>query len=190
MSFCDRSRLNLPLSGFVSGFPGFYLNNALNFGQIVLNRTNYPNFLRFLNLYPDLRARLVPTEMEFSVSRDSGSSEWAFKGFRSIFCRLENVLDRNTWRMMYDILRFNACARKFIMKRAKNGSDGITVTPGVTIGQYLEREGYSQAFGDNMLIVCRIVSIVSTSSPPEPTLSPCWRHCIARLQIDAPRTIQ
>ncbi|THG98806.1 hypothetical protein EW026_g3439 [Hermanssonia centrifuga] len=41
-------------------------------GFIVFNPSTYPNFLRFLRLYPSLKSAILPTEMTFSVSRDGG----------------------------------------------------------------------------------------------------------------------
>ncbi|KAI0771412.1 hypothetical protein BC629DRAFT_1641522 [Irpex lacteus] len=38
---------------------------------------NYPNFLRFLHLYPTLADAVQPTSMTFSVSRNFGAFEWA-----------------------------------------------------------------------------------------------------------------
>lgn len=49
------------------------------------------------------------------------------------------------WRLVYDVLRFNACARRLIMG-PRGGEE-------VSIGEYLEREGYSDSFRDDYLIV-------------------------------------
>jgi predicted NAD/FAD-binding protein len=119
--------------------------------QIVFNPVNYPNFIRFLQMYPKLKDAIIPSLMHFSVCRDDGLSEWAFRGLKSVFSQTKNVLDRNTWRMIYDILRFNSCARRLISENEKNLAAGRDSE--ITIGEYLEREGYSDAFRDNMLIV-------------------------------------
>lgn len=103
-------------------------------------------------MYPNLKQAIIPTLMQFSVSRDEGLSEWAFKGFSSIFCQAKHILDRGTWRMIYDILRFNACARNLVLESEKFFE--LEGDAEITIGEYLEREGYSEAFRDNMLIVC------------------------------------
>lgn len=52
--------------------------------------------------------------------------------------------------MLYDILRFHACARRLVLK-SSCGSNGIGGE--ISIGTYLERERYSDAFRDNYLIV-------------------------------------
>ncbi|KAF9820730.1 hypothetical protein IEO21_01173 [Rhodonia placenta] len=70
---------------------------------IVFNPSTYPNFLRFLNLYPDLRQHICATDMTFSVSRDGGAFEWAGNNLSSVFCQPKRLLDPDMWRMLYDI---------------------------------------------------------------------------------------
>ena len=89
---------------------------------------------------------MQPTDMTFSMSRDSGAVEWAGKSLSSLFCQPMRVFDRRLWRMVYDILRFNACARRVLLEDK---------TAKMSIGEYLEREGYSEAFRDDYLVVSR-----------------------------------
>jgi len=129
--------------------------------QIVFNPTTYPNFLRFVKLYPpsngvrlprllswfrgkssagpevDTGIRILPTKMTFSVSRDGGAFEWAGKNLATVFCQVHRLLDPQMWRMIYDILRFNACARRVLLT-PKNNDERET-----SIGEYLDNEGYS-----------------------------------------------
>ncbi|KAF9524252.1 amine oxidase [Crepidotus variabilis] len=138
-------------------------------GFIVLNPTTYPNFLRFLRSFSprlaktkrpsrkfsfnqvpsdnsineDAGIEVVETEMTFSVTRDGGVFEWAGKNLRTVFCQPHRLLDPQMWRMLYDVLRFNACARKILV-------DEQSVQ--LSIGEYLDREGYSSVFRNNYLI--------------------------------------
>ena len=107
--------------------------------------------MRFLGLYPELKAAIQSTDMTFSVSRDRGKFEWAGNGLRSVFCQPARLLDKEMWRMLYDIFRFNACARRIITDTGKEQDFDAKMT----IGEYLERERYSSAFRDNYLIVRR-----------------------------------
>ncbi|GJE88773.1 hypothetical protein PsYK624_048590 [Phanerochaete sordida] len=93
--------------------------------------------------------------MTFSVSRDHGIFEWAGKNLSSLFCQPMRVLDRNMWRMVYDIFRFNACARRILHETS--GSH-------MSIGEYLKREGYSEAFRDNYLVP---MTAAIWSTPPD-----------------------
>ena len=54
------------------------------------------------------------------------------------------------WKMLYDILRFNACARRLLSEQRDREE-----LRKLTIGAYLRKEAYSEAFIDNYLIVSR-----------------------------------
>ncbi|KAJ7170947.1 FAD/NAD(P)-binding domain-containing protein [Mycena filopes] len=119
---------------------------------IVFNPSTYPNFIKFLNLHA---IKILPTEMTFSVSRDRGLFEWAGSNLRTIFCQPYRLIDPDMWRLIYDVLRFNACARSIIT----DGSDAE-----FSIGEYLDREGYSDSFKDNYLIP---MTACIWSTPPD-----------------------
>lgn len=122
-------------------------SNYSAFLQIVFNPCTYPNFLRFLKHYPTIP--IAPTEMTFSVSRDHGQFEWAGDTIFTIFCQPWRLIDPSMWRMLYDVLRFNASAQRLV-GRWNNGAVDVTE---LSIGEYLDREGYSESFRDNYLIV-------------------------------------
>lgn len=90
--------------------------------------------------------------MTFSVSRDFGTFEWAGGNLFTVFCQPKRVLDSEMWKLIYDVLRFNACARRILKEPVSKGAE-------MSIGEYLENEGYSESFRDNYLIVscCLIV---------------------------------
>ncbi|TFK67937.1 FAD/NAD(P)-binding domain-containing protein [Pluteus cervinus] len=127
-------------------------------GFIVLNPTTYPNFLRFLKLYPRT-IKILPTEMTFSITRDGGAFEWAGKDLFTVFCQgWRRVVDPGMWRMIYDVLRFNACSREILVyERLKAGKD-------MSVGDYLAREGYSEEFTHNYLIP---MTAAIWSTPPD-----------------------
>jgi predicted NAD/FAD-binding protein len=87
-------------------------------------------------------AEVIKTQMMFGVSRDGGAFEWAGDGLRNVFCQPRRVFDLDTWRMLSDIMRFNACTVRVL---AENDD--------VSIGEYLQREDYSSRFRDDYLIV-------------------------------------
>jgi predicted NAD/FAD-binding protein len=101
--------------------------------------------------------RTAPTEVTFGVSRDQGIFEWADTSLGAIFCQRKNLRSPRMWRMMFDVVRFNQFALDILI------ADDIETRPGrssakhqvgaeETIGQYLEREGYSNAFRDDYLL--------------------------------------
>jgi predicted NAD/FAD-binding protein len=114
-------------------------------GFIVFNPTTYPNFLRFLRMHPSTRDLIIPTEMTFSVSRDGGAFEWAGKNLGTVFCQAQNLLQPGMWRLVWDVTRFNACAGRLLAEGEQKKE--------ISIGDYLDKEGYSYSFRDNYLIV-------------------------------------
>lgn len=106
----------------------------------------YPNFTQFLQKHPHLR--ILPAEMSFTVSRDSGAFEWASRSLSGFFCQRARILDPDMWRMLYDIFRFNACAPGLIL-----GQDAGKEDSTLSIGEYLASEGYSESFTNNYLLV-------------------------------------
>ncbi|KAF8074010.1 amine oxidase [Lyophyllum atratum] len=113
-------------------------------GFIVFNPSTYPNFLRFLRMHSSTAALILPTEMTFSVSRDGGAFEWAGKNLFTVFCQARNLLDPGMWRLVWDVARFNATAGRILVE-----GEGRKLE---SIGEYLDREGYSASFRDNYLI--------------------------------------
>jgi predicted NAD/FAD-binding protein len=114
-------------------------------GFIVMNTATYPNFIPFLK---ELGIEIVPTAMTFGISRDYGAFEWSGTNLASIFAQKENMFRPRFWRMIFDIVRFNLFALDVLTEvdgTLRNDND-------MTIGEYLEREGYSDVFRDDYLI--------------------------------------
>ena len=85
--------------------------------------------------------------MTFSISRDLGAFEWAgTPNPLSLFCQPRNLFRPEMWRMIWDVLRFNACAVEVLQPHAEDAS--------LSIGDYLKKHGYSDAFRDDYLVVC------------------------------------
>ena len=85
--------------------------------------------------------------MTFSVSRDGGVFEWAGRNIATVFCQVRRLLDPQMWRMIYDVLRFNTSARRVLLTPKNNDESEMS------IGKYLDYEGYSAAFRNNYLMV-------------------------------------
>ncbi|KAJ7608445.1 FAD/NAD(P)-binding domain-containing protein [Roridomyces roridus] len=120
---------------------------------IVFNPSTYPNFINFLK---QQGIQYVPTEMTFSVSRDRGAFEWAGDNLMTVFCQPYRLVDPEMWCLLYDVLRFNACCRSIIATPYDGTEESI--------GEYLDREGYSESFKDNYLIP---MTACIWSTPPD-----------------------
>lgn len=91
--------------------------------------------------------------MAIAVSRDYGAFEWAGMNLKSLFAQKPNLWSPSMWRMIFDIVRFNQFALDILI----SGDDDET------IGDYLDRNGYSDAFRDGYLIP--ITAAVWSTSP-------------------------
>ncbi|KAJ8105095.1 hypothetical protein OPT61_g10386 [Boeremia exigua] len=123
------------------------LETPVDTGFIVLNTATYPNFIKFLNA---LNVRLDASEMTFGISRDAGAFEWSGTSLGALFAQSSNILKPSFWRMIFDIVRFNQFALDLLS--IPPGSAAAAKANQESIGQYLERNGYSDAFRDDYLI--------------------------------------
>ncbi|PLB47629.1 amine oxidase [Aspergillus steynii IBT 23096] len=112
-------------------------------GFIVLNTATYPNFISFLN---EINIPTQKSEMTFSVSRNWGLFEWAGNSLQTVFAQRYNLFSWQMWRMLFDIVRFNVFALDVLR------SDHASRIDEVSVGEYLDEEGYSTFFRESYLI--------------------------------------
>lgn len=129
----------------------------------------------FLNFLAKVRVPAVPTPMTFGVSRDHGIFEWAGTSLDAIFCQRGNLFSPRMWRMVFDIIRFNQFALDVLIAddpdarpSAASSRRRGSIDPDETIGQYLQRERYSNAFRDDYLIP--MTAAVWSTSPDKCSL--------------------
>ena len=109
-------------------------------GFIVYNERNYPNLVQ---LFHHLGVATKPSTMSFAVSLDGGALEYAGSNLAGLFAQPANLLRPRFWQMLRDIARFYREGPELI------GAAGAAT---LTIGEYLAREGYSEAFIDDHLL--------------------------------------
>ena len=113
---------------------------AVDTGFLVFNDRTYP---RLIALFDELGVTSVASEMSFSCRIDRHGLEWAGTGLRSLFAQPRNALRPAFWRMLADIVRFN--------RDAMTMNDGDRAWS-ITLGEFLEAEGYSAPFRDWYLL--------------------------------------
>ncbi|KAF4125858.1 putative NAD/FAD-binding protein, partial [Geosmithia morbida] len=137
-------------------------STAVDTGFVVFNTTTYPNFVEFIKR---LGLDSEPTEVSLGVSRDHGLFEWASTSLRAAFSQRRNLLSPRMWRILFDIVRFNQFAIDILIEEdiesARGGPDNAHRSE--TIGQYLEREGYSTSFENDYLLP--LISTIWNASP-------------------------
>ena len=108
-------------------------------GFIVFNDWTYPNFIAMLR---ELGVAWQPSNMSFSLRCERTGLEYNGTSVNALFAQRRNALRPSFLRMIADILRFNARAR------AATGSLDATLT----LGEYLERGGYSRQFVEHYIV--------------------------------------
>lgn len=108
-------------------------------GFIVYNELNYPNLTA---LFAHLGVPTQKSEMSFAVSLDGGALEYSGSNLLGLFGQRRNLVRPRFWRMLRDVLRFYREAPALLE------SNSVPLS----LGAYLEREGYSAAFVDDHLL--------------------------------------
>lgn len=116
------------------------LTHPVDTGFLVFNRRTYPNLCALFAL---LQVEAVETEMSFGLSLAEPELEWAGSDLSTVFAQRANLLRPAFLGMLRDILRFN----RDTTRMAREGT-----MPALALGDYLAREGYSQAFRDWYLL--------------------------------------
>lgn len=114
---------------------------AVDTGFIVYNEATYPNLTA---LFDHLGVPTADSDMSFGVSIDHGRLEYAGSTSRAtMFAQRRNILRPRFWSMLRDLVRFYRTAPALL---TEPGSEGVS------LGDYLAREGYCAAFIDDHLL--------------------------------------
>ena len=108
-------------------------------GFIVFNEKTYPNFVKLLKR---LGVAWKPSTMGFSVTNEKTGLEYSPSSLGSFFAQRRNLLRPSFYRLVREILRFR---RESPMLLDIDDWE-------MTLGDYLEREGYSRRFTDEFII--------------------------------------
>jgi len=119
------------------------ITHPVDTGFLVFNHRTYP---RLVHLFADLGVPTAKSEMSFSVSLDGGRLEWAGNSLATVFAQPQNLLRPAFLRMLADLLRFNRAASAAAAAPLQAGGAGLS------LGEYLARGRYSDAFRDWYLL--------------------------------------
>ena len=154
---------------------------AVDTGFICFNDATYPNLIA---LFDKLGVRSRATDMSFAVSLDQGRFEYAAPG---LFAQRRNLVRPRFWSMLGEILRF--------YRQAPEDLEGLT-DPQLTLGEYLKRQGFSEAFRDDHLLPMAAAIWSSPAHtlmdyPAEAFIRFCGNHGLLKL-VDRPmwRTVE
>lgn len=116
------------------------ITHPVDTGFLVHNDRTYPNLIQ---LFAHLGVETVASDMSFAVAMPSLDLEWAGSNLDTVFGQRKNLLRPTFWRMLRDILRFNAQAARHLADARESGA---------TLGELLQREGYGDTMRDWYLL--------------------------------------
>ena len=103
-------------------------------GFIVYNERTYPNLTA---MFHHLGVATELSDMSFSASVNNGHFEYSGTSLRTMLAQKRNLVRPRFWSMVRDIIRFYRDAVTDVVRPEYAG---------VTLGEYLAREGYSEGF--------------------------------------------
>lgn len=109
-------------------------------GFIVYNHRTYPNLVA---LFEYLGVATKSTDMSFGVSLNGGKTEYSSVGASAFLRGGRNLVSLRFWAMTLDLLRF--------YRRAPGDLPGLRVDM-ISLGDYLARSGYGEAFQRDHLL--------------------------------------
>ncbi len=110
---------------------------AVDTGFIVYNEVTYPNLTA---IFRTLDVPTAASNMSFAVSLNDGAFEYSGGTGLGLFAQWSNVASPRFWSMMRDLLRFY-----------RNAPRDLTLMGGISLNDYLSRNGYGRAFREDHL---------------------------------------
>ncbi|MFL0811580.1 MAG: FAD-dependent oxidoreductase [Agarilytica sp.] len=114
---------------------------AIDTGFIVFNDWTYPNFIKLLD---KIGVESQATSMGFSVSCTESGLEYAGNNLNTLFAQRSNIFSPKFICMVRDILRFN--------REAKEDLADNNISKDMTLGEYLDKNAYSETFSRYYLV--------------------------------------
>ncbi len=119
---------------------GRTVTHGVDTGFLVFNERTYPHLIA---LFDELGIPTAKSDMSFSVQVPQAlggrALEWSGTSLDTVFSQRPNLLRPRFWRMLRDLLRFNALATRL----AQSGADAALMQP---LGAFLDAQGFSREF--------------------------------------------
>jgi predicted NAD/FAD-binding protein len=118
------------------------VKHGVDTGFLVFNERTYPNLI---NLFAELNVETAPSDMSFSVKVPGAlkgkTLEWSGTDLNSVFAQRGNLVNPRFWRMLADVMRFNAlCTRIAKEQREKELQQPLS--------DFLRTHKFSEPFRD------------------------------------------
>eukprot|EP00986_Skeletonema_menzelii_P014036 scaffold8816_cov150-Skeletonema_menzelii.AAC.1 len=116
----------------------------IDVGFMVYNDANYPNMT---NWFKEMGVQGEDTDMSLSISLDQGKTvEWSSQSLQGMFANPMQAIKPEFYTFLRDMMHFNAHAGELLLLPEDHPSRQVT------IGEYLNKEGYSEAFASYYLV--------------------------------------
>jgi len=118
------------------------VTHGVDTGFLVFNERTYPNLI---NLFAELKVETAPSDMSFSVkvpgALNGKTLEWSGTDLNSVFAQRGNLVNPRFWRMLADVMRFNALCTRI----AKDQREKELQQP---LSDFLRTHKFSEPFRD------------------------------------------
>jgi uncharacterized protein len=122
--------------------PQGLVTHGVDTGFLVFNERTYPNLIQ---LFADLQVETTPSDMSFSVKVPGAlggqALEWSGTDLNTVFAQRRNLVNPRFWRMLADVLRFNALCTRI----AKEQREAALQQP---LSDFLRSHRFSDEFRD------------------------------------------
>ena len=126
--------------------PNGPVTHGVDTGFLVFNERTYPELIQ---LFAELDVATVPSDMSFSVQVPGGRGavplEWSGSNLNTVFAQRSNLFKPQFWRLLRDVLRFNAIATDL----AERGAEAQLMQP---LADFLQQHRLSAEFRDWYLL--------------------------------------
>jgi predicted NAD/FAD-binding protein len=118
---------------------GTPVTHGVDTGFLVLNERTYPNLIALL---AELEVPTAKSDMSFSVQvPGTPGVEWSGSSLDTVFAQRSNLARPRFWRMLRDLLRFNALTTSI-------ANEGVEEQLRQPLGDFLREHGFSAEFRD------------------------------------------
>jgi predicted NAD/FAD-binding protein len=122
--------------------PQGLVTHGVDTGFLVFNERTYPNLIQ---LFADLQVETTASDMSFSVKVPGAlggqALEWSGTDLNTVFAQRRNLVNPRFWRMLADVLRFNALCTRI----AKEQREAALQQP---LSDFLRTHKFSDEFRD------------------------------------------
>ena len=121
------------------GSDGAPVTHGVDTGFLVFNERTYPQLIALL---AELGVPTAKSDMSFSVQvPGTPTLEWSGSSLDTVFAQRSNLLRPRFWRMLRDLLRFNALTTRI-------ANEGVEDELRQPLGAFLQAHGFSAEFRD------------------------------------------